>query len=61
MKNIELTKDEEEILAQVLQNSLATLELEVLHTDHKEFKEFLKHRRRVLQGLAARLPQPTPA
>jgi hypothetical protein len=58
MKNLELNNEEQEILSQVLQTSLATLELELLHTDHKEFKELLKHRRQVLRGLAARVPQP---
>jgi hypothetical protein len=61
MKNIELTDQEQEILGHLLQRSLATLELEILHTDHNEFKEFLKHRRQVLQGLAARLPPRKPA
>ena len=61
MKHLELNDEEQEILGQVLQNSLAALGLELLHTDHKEFKELLKHRRQVLQGLAARVPQPAAA
>jgi hypothetical protein len=57
MNHIEFNDEEQEILSQVLQNSLATLKLELLHTDHQEFKEFLKHRYQVLQELAARVPQ----
>jgi len=56
MTTIELTNEEQEVLSQVLQNSLATLDIEVLHTDHKEFKNHLKHRRDVLAALADRLP-----
>lgn len=55
MTTLELTQDEEEMLGQVLQNSLATLELEILHTDHKEFKALLRQRRDVLKGVADRL------
>lgn len=55
MITLELTQDEEEMLGQVLQHSLATLELEIQHTDHKEFKALLRHRRDVLKGLADRL------
>lgn len=58
MTTLELTQDEEEMLGQVLQHSLATLELEILHTDHKEFKALLRHRRAVLKGLADRLQRP---
>ncbi len=58
MMTLELTDEEREALRQVLQNSLATLELEIRHTDHAEFKALLKRRRNQLEGLADRLPQP---
>jgi hypothetical protein len=57
MCQIELSNEEQAILGQVLQNSLAMLELEILHTDHNEFKELLKHRREVIKRLVARTPQ----
>jgi hypothetical protein len=59
MTRLELTDEEQDILGQVLDNSLASLELELLHTDHKEFKDLLKHRRDVLRRLRTRVPQLT--
>ena len=61
MSTIELTNEEQEILSQVVQNSLATLDVEILHTDHKEFKDHLRHRREVLALLAGRMPSPAAA
>jgi hypothetical protein len=58
MTTIQLTPEEHEVLGQVLQNSLATLDVEILHTDHQDFKSYLKHRREVLAALAERLPSP---
>ena len=54
---VELSNEEQEILSQVLQRALAALELEILHTDHAEFRGLLKHRRDVLRQLSTRLPQ----
>ncbi len=61
MIEIELTDEDQEILGQVLQNAVAILELEILHTDHAEFRDLLKHRRSVLSRLLTRLPQAIPA
>ena len=62
MCQIELSDVEHELLGQVLQHALATLEIEILHTDHKEFKELLRHRRQVLKDLVAKVPvQPAKA
>lgn len=61
MCHIELTNEEQETLRNVLDNSLATLELEILHTDYKEFKQLLKRRREILQGLRTRIPHPLDA
>jgi len=61
MCSVELSHDEMEILSEVLQSSLATLELEIQHTDHQEFKSLLKHRRESLRTLIAKVPQPMPA
>jgi hypothetical protein len=58
MYYVELSQEERGILNQILHNSLATLELEIQHTDHQEFKNQLKHRREVLQTLAAKMWQP---
>jgi hypothetical protein len=58
MNEIELTNEEQEALSQVLQSTLAMLELEILHTDHKEFKDLLRNRRRVLKDLLAKVHGP---
>ena len=60
MIQLVLTDEEQDLLGQVLQTSLAALEVEILHTDNHEFKESLKRRREVLQKLAARLPELAP-
>jgi len=57
MFHVELSYEEREILNQILQNSLATLDLEIHHTDHQEFKNLLKHRRETVRALLAKLPQ----
>lgn len=55
MYHVELSHEEMEILSQVLQNSLATLELEIQHTDHQEYRHLLKQRRETLRTLIARV------
>lgn len=61
MNDVELTPEESEVLHQVLEHSLATLELEIRHTDHNEFKSLLKKRRNTLLALIAKLDQPVAA
>jgi D-ribose pyranose/furanose isomerase RbsD len=58
MFNAEITEPEIEILRQLLEHSLVTLELEIRHTDHQEFKSLLKQRRQTVRALLAKLPQP---
>ena len=58
MNDLELTSEESEVLHQVLEHSLAALELEIRHTDHNEFKNLLKQRRNTLRALIAKLSQP---
>ncbi len=55
MQHLELSEEEMEILNQVVQNSLAALELEVQHTDHQEYKNLLKHRREKMRTLVDKL------
>lgn len=57
MCRIELTIEEQQVLEAVLRSSLATLEVEILHTDHSEFKHHLKHRRELIGRIHDRLPQ----
>jgi hypothetical protein len=60
MEVLELNETERELLAQVLKNRLAALEVEITHTDHSEFRTLLKERRNLLNGIAERLGEPTP-
>ncbi len=55
MYRVELSQAEMEILSQVLQSTLVTLELEIQHTDHQEFKNLLKQRRETLRALTGKL------
>jgi len=59
MNPIELTPEEAETLNQVLRRCVSDLELEILHTDHGEFKKLLKQRREVLQRILARTEPPS--
>lgn len=58
MFHVELTNEENEVLGQVLERALAGLEVEILHTDHSEFKEHLRERREVLQALQLKFAAP---
>lgn len=58
MNSIEVTDEELMVMDQLLQHALATLQLEISHTDHREFKEHLKVRRKILESLRSKLPRP---
>ena len=53
--DLAVTPEEAEEVRHVLENSLADLHLEIAHTDRYEFREILKARRAVLQGVLRRL------
>ncbi len=55
MNTIEITDAEREVLAEILKNALATLDIEIRRTDHLEFKEVLKQRRNTLQELSDKI------
>jgi hypothetical protein len=61
MSRIELTEEEQETLSQLLKMTLAALEIEIQHTDHREFKERLQHRRDVLKRVMFKVLEPEPA
>jgi hypothetical protein len=56
MPNVMLTSEEAAVLRQVVERTLADLEHEILHTDHIEFRDMLKHRRHLLSEIRERLP-----
>ena len=53
--DLAVTPEEAEELRLVLESSLADLHTEISHTDRYEFREILKARRAVLQGVLRRL------
>jgi len=56
MAQLVLSAEEEQILERILRRSLSDLDLEILHTDHAEFRAMLKHRRAILQKIHGQLP-----
>lgn len=55
MSQIALTEEERETLNHMLKVDLGALDVEIQHTDHRDFKELLKHRREVLKGLLSKM------
>ena len=49
MINLELTKEEKDILAMVLENDLSDLRMEIADTDSMDFRETLKKKKDVLK------------
>jgi len=56
MKPLDLNPEEQDMLAQVLDRCLADLDHEIRHTHYGEFKQMLRERRQVLEGIARQLP-----
>ncbi len=55
MKPLDLNQVEEDVLVQVLKRCLADLDHEIGHTHHAEFKQMLRQRRSILEGIAHKL------
>ena len=58
MMHIEITAEEQLLLAQVLERHVRDLEIEILHTDKAEYKAMLKDRLVQLRGLVGRFTYP---
>jgi hypothetical protein len=62
MQTIEMSAEEREVLYEVLEREFKGIEQEVFRTDTRDFKELLKHRRTVMEGLMVKLAAvPAPA
>ncbi len=62
MQTIELSAEEREVLHDVLEREFKEIDMEVLRTDTRDFKELLKHRRMILEQLLVKLAAaPAPA
>ena len=46
MIQLDLTKDEKAILAEILENDLSDLRMEITDTDSLDFREMLKNKKR---------------
>lgn len=61
MQTIAITDEELELLRGLLQHEMNQMEVEILRTDTREYKEMLRRRRETLNRLLTRLalaPQP---
>lgn len=61
MNGIELTDEERALLIQVLARRERDLEVEILHTDHAEFRKILKEQLNLLHSLMAKINSSPPA
>ncbi len=57
MINLDLTKEENDILAMVLENYLSDLRMEIADTDSMDFRESLKKKKDVLKKVLETLKQ----
>jgi hypothetical protein len=57
MVNMEMTKDEAKVVLSVLERYLYHLQVEIIHTDNREFRTALKEREVFLTGIIARLKE----
>lgn len=55
MLHLELNEEEQRILAELLENDIGDLRMEISNTDNAGFREMLKQREQVLKYLLAQL------
>ena len=55
MATIDLAPEELTTLKEVLENDVKKLRMEIAHTDHKEFREIVKHKEQILEKIVAML------
>lgn len=58
MIHLELTKEEKEMLIDILENDLSDLRMEIADTDKMDFREILKKQKGVLKKVLEILRQP---
>jgi len=57
MPTIELTPEELELLREILESDLSELRMEIVDTDNSDFKDGLKHRKRIMMDIMEKLPR----
>ena len=55
MSKLELTSDEEKELLAILERYIYDLRAEIVNTDDREFRRFLRNREGIMSGLINRL------
>lgn len=55
MVNLEMTNDEASIVKNVIERYLYHLQVEIMHTDKREFRDALKERERFLKDIIDRI------
>lgn len=55
MNEMHLSSEEMDVLRDLLKHVVDDMDVEVSRTDHRDFKEKLKHRRGVLEGVLSKL------
>jgi hypothetical protein len=55
MQSVEFTMEESELLRELLQHKIEEADVELFHTDTRDYKQMLKHRRGVLEHLLTKL------
>ena len=55
MRNVELTREEMELLGEVFQHAMNELDIEIHRSDTPDFKAKLKHRRALLEQILGKL------
>jgi hypothetical protein len=53
-ERLNLTSEEQTVLSDLLESERAKLMIEIRHTDHRSFREELRHRLTVVEGLLQR-------
>ena len=61
MQQLELTREQVEVLRDTVKHAVADMAVEVFRTDSRDFKEMLKHRLKIMEQLAAKLEMPISA
>ena len=52
---LHLTAEEQELLTSILERRYRELQKEIPHTDHRDFKQALRHNESIIESLLSRL------
>lgn len=50
-----LSMEEQRLLEQILENRYKTLQHEIAHTDHRDFKQMLRENEKLIEAILSRL------